>query len=50
MERYSDDKIELLYSKARTAYFNCISNEENSYLADEIDIPIRAIQIKEAFI
>jgi len=44
------DFLEDLYLKAKLSFKECISNPDNSYLQDEIDVQIDEIILMEEFI
>ena len=47
MKLLTKDELHLSYAKAKRAFYECISNEENSFFEDEIEVPIGSLRIKE---
>lgn len=46
----SKQEAALLYAKAKEEYNNCISNEDNAFLEEEVSVPLNTIELKEASI
>lgn len=46
----SKQEVALLYTKAKEKYNNCISNEDNAFLEEEVSVPLKTIELKEASI
>jgi hypothetical protein len=44
--RLDQINLDVQYSKAKTAFGECITNPDNAYLNEEIDIPLSKIIIK----
>lgn len=51
MNRFDEIDFNLMYSKAREYFINCMTNEENSFLFEEINyISLESILIQEVFV
>ncbi|GAA3930326.1 hypothetical protein GO495_07435 [Chitinophaga oryziterrae] len=43
----SKQELALLYTKAKEKYNNCINNEDNAFLEEEVPVPFNTIELKE---
>ena len=50
MIKLNKEDLELMYSKAKTAFEKCVGDDENKFLANEIDIPINSILTENEFV
>lgn len=50
MIQVNEQDLELIYSKAEKAFKKCLVDDENKFLANEIDIPINSIITENEFI
>ncbi|SEW40134.1 hypothetical protein SAMN05428988_5232 [Chitinophaga sp. YR573] len=46
----SKHEFTLLYTKAKEKYNNCINDEDNAFLEEEVSVPLKTIELKESSI
>ena len=39
-----------IYLRAKTSFIQCITNEENRFLRDEVEVPLESLILKEDYI
>lgn len=50
MRNFEELDLDLRYSKARIFFRECMINEENSYLIEEIGVPLDSVIIQDEFV